>query len=84
MLNTWKRSNLQTKLAVYKIHPILIVLLPCEYYFTFNTKKINMVHVDDNLVSPQTQEFFCSQLQADDRIRLKKPKHPDQEKSDMF
>lgn len=36
---------------VYKIKSMLIVLVSSEYYFTFNTNKINMVHVDDNLIS---------------------------------
>lgn len=46
-----KVQSLDKISSVYKIKPILIVLVNSEYYFTFNTNKINMVHVDDNLTS---------------------------------
>lgn len=46
-----KVQSLDKISSVYKIKPILIVLVCSECYFTFNTNKINMVHVDDNLTS---------------------------------
>lgn len=39
------------KMSNLYIKPILIVLVSSEYYFTFNTNKINMVRGDDNLAS---------------------------------
>lgn len=36
---------------MYETHPLLIVLVPLQYYFSFNANQRNMVHVDDNLAS---------------------------------
>lgn len=46
-----KVKSFKTKLAVYKTHPLLIVLAPLEYDFPFKANITNMVHADDNLAS---------------------------------